>query len=158
LGTGGARSTIRGIIGVTTQSQGGEDVWAVADIFLKCAIRSLYGGCMLIPRKDEGLRVFLQLTEEDLQILEESKKQSANKGLQNNEAFKLSILSNLRLKRPFFFKCYNTYYAYVLIGEKSKCLFYLYNSSASSLYSFASTIQTWKKLFLTNLLKKRKRR
>jgi hypothetical protein len=33
---------------------------------------------MLIPRKDEGLCVFLQLIQEDLQILKESKKQSDN--------------------------------------------------------------------------------
>lgn len=60
LGTDGARSMIRRMTGVTTQSEGGEDVWAVADIFLntnfpdthrRVAIRSPYGGCMLIPRK-----------------------------------------------------------------------------------------------------------
>lgn len=98
LGTDGARSVIRKIAGVTTQSQGGEDVWAVADIFpntdfpdyrRRCAIRSPYGGCMLIPRKDEGLRVFLQLTQDDLEMLEDAKNHSAKKGLQNNEAFKL---------------------------------------------------------------------
>jgi phenol 2-monooxygenase len=116
LGTDGARSTIRRMTGVTTQSQGGEDVWAVADVFLntdfpdcrrRVAIRSPYGGCMLIPRKDEGLRVFLQLTQEDLQVLDESKKQSATKGLQNNEAFKLlDIVQSQAQKvlRPYKFE------------------------------------------------------
>ena len=97
LGTDGARSMIRRIAGVTTQSQEGEDVWAVADIFLntdfpdyrrRCAIRSPHGGCMLIPRKDDGLCVFLQLTPEDVKMLE-AKKQSTNECLQNNGAFKL---------------------------------------------------------------------
>jgi phenol 2-monooxygenase (NADPH) len=101
---------MRRIAGVTTQSQGGEDVWAVADIFLntdfpdyrrRCAIRSPYGGCMLIPRKDEGLRVFLQLTQEDLQILEEPKNQSANNGLQNNEAFKLFDIVQPQAQKAF---------------------------------------------------------
>ena len=44
---------------------------------------------MLILRKYEGLRAFLQLTSEDAQMLDEAKKQSSTQGLQNNEAFKL---------------------------------------------------------------------
>ena len=62
---------------------------------------------MLIPRKDEGLRVFLQLTQEDLQMLDESKKQSATKRLQNNEAFKLlDIVQSQAQKvlRPYKFE------------------------------------------------------
>jgi len=116
LGTDGARSTIRRMTGVTTQSQGGEDVWAVADVFLntnfpdtrrRVAIRSPYGGCMLIPRKDEGLRVFLQLTPENVQMLDEAKKQSASQGLHSNEAFKLLdiVQSQARkLLRPYKFE------------------------------------------------------
>ena len=102
--------------GATTQSQGGEDIWAVADVFLntnfpdtrrRVAIRSPYGGCMLIPRKDEGLRVFLQLTPENVQMLDEAKKQSASQGLHSSEAFKLlDIVQSQaqKLLRPYKFE------------------------------------------------------
>ncbi|PYH89383.1 hypothetical protein BO71DRAFT_434849 [Aspergillus ellipticus CBS 707.79] len=59
--------------------RGGEDVWAVADVYVdtnfedyrrRCAIRTPQGGCMLIPRKDEGLRIFLQVDEKGLADLE----------------------------------------------------------------------------------------
>ncbi|KAJ5884749.1 hypothetical protein N7495_009259 [Penicillium taxi] len=58
---------------------GGEDVWAVADVFVDtkfpdyrrhCAIRTLDGGCMLIPRKDEGLKIFQPVDEKNQEILD----------------------------------------------------------------------------------------
>ncbi|PMD43046.1 hypothetical protein L207DRAFT_542465 [Hyaloscypha variabilis F] len=98
---------------------GGEDVWAVADVFLntnfpdtrrRVAIRSPYCGCMLIPRKDDGLHVFLQLTPEDVQMLDEAKKQSASQGLHSSEAFKLLDIAQSqaqKLLRPY--KIVNTF-------------------------------------------------
>ncbi|ETS84835.1 hypothetical protein PFICI_02860 [Pestalotiopsis fici W106-1] len=70
LGADGARSATRKATGIKTTSQGGEVEWAVADVLVdtnfpdyrrRCAIQTPDGGCMLIPRKDEGLRIFLQV-------------------------------------------------------------------------------------------------
>ncbi|KZF18993.1 hypothetical protein L228DRAFT_257285 [Xylona heveae TC161] len=72
LGSDGARSATRKATGVQSSFRGSEDVWAVADVYVdtnfpdyrrRCAIRTPHGGCMLIPRKDEGLRIFLQIGE-----------------------------------------------------------------------------------------------
>jgi phenol 2-monooxygenase len=62
---------------------------------------------MLITRKDEGLRVFLQLTPEDVQMLDEAKKQSASQGLHSSKAFKLlNIVQSQaqKLLRPYKFE------------------------------------------------------
>ncbi|TQV90676.1 hypothetical protein V2A60_006888 [Cordyceps javanica] len=72
LGCDGARSATRRAAGIrsSTIAGGGEHVWAVADVHVdtdfldyrrRCAIQTPDGGCMLIPRKDEGLRIFLQI-------------------------------------------------------------------------------------------------
>ncbi|EED24195.1 conserved hypothetical protein [Talaromyces stipitatus ATCC 10500] len=72
LGSDGARSAIRQATGVQSSSRGSEDAWAVVDVYVdtkfpdyrrRCAIRTPDGGCVLIPRKDEGLRIFLQIDE-----------------------------------------------------------------------------------------------
>lgn len=60
---------------------------------------------MPIPRKDEGLRV-LQLTPEDVQMLDEAKKQSASQSLQGSKAFQLldTVQSQApKLLRPYKF-------------------------------------------------------
>lgn len=80
LGADGARSSTRGSAGFSASCQGGEHVWAVADVFVKTdfpdhrcrvVIRTKKGGCMLIPRKDDGVRVFTQMTDEDLETLQQ---------------------------------------------------------------------------------------
>lgn len=82
LGTDGARSSTRTSMGFAASSQGGEHVWAVADVLVKtdfpdhrCRVvirTKSKGGCMLIPRKDNGIRMFAQITEADAQSLKES--------------------------------------------------------------------------------------
>ncbi|GKZ27206.1 hypothetical protein AbraIFM66951_005111 [Aspergillus brasiliensis] len=98
LGTDGARSATRRATGVQSSSQGGEDVWAVADVYVdtnfpdcrrRCAIRTPDGGCMLIPRKDEGLRIFLQVDEKSQEHLD-ANGASAQDALTGNSAFKLT--------------------------------------------------------------------
>ncbi|CAK38201.1 hypothetical protein CBS115989_3659 [Aspergillus niger] len=98
LGTDGARSATRRATGVQSSSQGGEDVWAVADVYVdtnfpdyrrRCAIRTPDGGCMLIPRKDEGLRIFLQVDEKSQEHLDENGA-SGQDALTGNSAFKLT--------------------------------------------------------------------
>ncbi|GIK01968.1 hypothetical protein Aspvir_006011 [Aspergillus viridinutans] len=73
-GCDGARSATRQATGIQSSSQGGQDVSAVADVYVdtdlpdyrrRCAIRTPDGGCMLIPHKDEGLRIFLQVDEKN---------------------------------------------------------------------------------------------
>lgn len=99
LGADGARSVTRKTAGIHSSSQGGEDVWAVADVYVdtdfpdyrrRCAIRTPQGGCMLIPRKDEGLRIFLQVDEESQELLKETNGQRALGALQENSAYKLT--------------------------------------------------------------------
>ncbi|KAJ5624996.1 hypothetical protein N7510_001305 [Penicillium lagena] len=98
LGCDGARSATRQITGVKSSSQGGEDVWAVADVYVdtdfpdyrrRCAIQTSDGGCMLIPRKDEGLRIFLQVDAKNKEVLDASGNQP-REHLYDNSAFKLS--------------------------------------------------------------------
>ncbi|EGX91504.1 FAD binding domain protein [Cordyceps militaris CM01] len=78
LGCDGARSATRREAGIQSSSQGGEHVWAVADVYAetdfldyrrRCAIQTPDGGCMLIPRKDEGVRIFLQVDSADVDAL-----------------------------------------------------------------------------------------
>ncbi|KXG47494.1 Monooxygenase, FAD-binding [Penicillium griseofulvum] len=98
LGSDGARSATRRASGIQSSSQGGEDVWAVADVYVdtnfpdyrrRCAIRTPDGGCMLIPRKDEGLRIFLQVDEKNQESLDASKSHVQDL-LSDNSAFKLT--------------------------------------------------------------------
>ncbi|KAJ5642739.1 MonooxygenaseFAD-binding [Penicillium lividum] len=98
LGSDGARSATRRATGVQSSSQGGEDVWAVADVYVdtnfpdyrrRCAIRTPDGGCMLIPRKDEGLRIFLQVDEKNQEILD-ADRHRAQDALCEHSAFKLT--------------------------------------------------------------------
>lgn len=79
LGSDGARGATRKAMGFTKHYQGGDSVWAVADVLVKTdfpdyrcrvVIRSQKGGCMLVPRKNNGVRIFVQLTEADLQHLD----------------------------------------------------------------------------------------
>lgn len=66
-------------------------VWAVADVFVetdfpdyrcRSVIRSEKGGCMLIPRKDNGMRIFTQIGDEDVIKLKEA---SANTAPPSNQ-------------------------------------------------------------------------
>ncbi|KAL8737786.1 MAG: hypothetical protein Q9181_001349 [Wetmoreana brouardii] len=66
----GAQSIVRHIAGIRWQPTGADEVWAVADLWAetnfpdirrRSAIWSLTGGCMLIPNRDNGFRVYVQL-------------------------------------------------------------------------------------------------
>lgn len=100
LGADGARSATREATGVQTTSQGGEVAWAVADVLVdtdfpdyrrRCAIQTPDGGCMLIPRKDEGLRIFLQITDDAGPATERNGNVPHNT-LLDDDAFKLTRL------------------------------------------------------------------
>jgi phenol 2-monooxygenase (NADPH) len=100
LGADGARSATREATGVQTTSQGGEVAWAVADVLVdtdfpdyrrRCAIQTPDGGCMLIPRKDEGLRIFLQITD-DAGPATERNGNAPHNTLLDDDAFKLTRL------------------------------------------------------------------
>ncbi|KAI9825538.1 MAG: hypothetical protein M1819_000530 [Sarea resinae] len=99
LGSDGARGTTRKVTGVQSSFQGGEDVWAVADVYVdtdfpdyrrRCAIRTPHGGCMLIPRKDEGLRIFLQLDEINQALLSPANSHQGRDALCEDRAYKLT--------------------------------------------------------------------
>jgi phenol 2-monooxygenase len=108
LGADGARSATRKIAGIPHSSQGGDHVWAVADVYIdtdfpdyrrRCAIRTPHGGCMLIPRKDEGLRVFLQMDEHQTQAVNNHKPENF---LQENSAFKLTKLVQSHIHKVIY--------------------------------------------------------
>ncbi|KAE8351714.1 FAD binding domain-containing protein [Aspergillus coremiiformis] len=99
LGTDGARSATRKATGIQSSSQGSEDVWAVADVYLdtnfpdyrrRCVLRTPQGGCMLIPRKDEGLRMFLQLDERSQSLISGAKRPQSQSSLHMDSAYRLT--------------------------------------------------------------------
>ncbi|KAL8730461.1 MAG: hypothetical protein Q9166_004099 [cf. Caloplaca sp. 2 TL-2023] len=78
IGADGAGSIVRHIAGVHQQHNGGEEVWAVADVWAetdfpdirrRSAVWSPNGGCILIPNKDNGFRVYVQLQAKHLDLL-----------------------------------------------------------------------------------------
>ena len=79
LGADGAGSIVRHITGVSWQPNGGEEVWAVADVWAetdfpdirrRSAVWSSHGGCMLVPNPENGFRIYFQLERKDLDILD----------------------------------------------------------------------------------------
>ena len=79
LGADGAASIVRHVAGVHQQPNGGEEVWAVADVWAesdfpdirrRCAVWSAHGGCMLIPNRENGFRIYFQLQGQDLSLLD----------------------------------------------------------------------------------------
>ncbi|KAL9046642.1 MAG: hypothetical protein Q9214_000569 [Letrouitia sp. 1 TL-2023] len=79
LGSDGAASIVRHVAGISRQPNGGEEVWAVADVWAetdfpdirrRCAVWSAHGGCMLIPGKENGFRIYAQLQANDLKLLD----------------------------------------------------------------------------------------
>ncbi|GAB7354572.1 hypothetical protein MBLNU459_g5022t2 [Dothideomycetes sp. NU459] len=101
LGTDGARSMTRRSIGAQTISNDGQDTWAVADVLLdtdfpdrrrRCAIRTPSGSCMLIPRKDEGMRIFLQLDEDEVARLDACSSTAKNAVLNPHTAESAQLL------------------------------------------------------------------
>lgn len=81
IGADGAGSIVRHVAGSSRQSSGGEEVWAVADVWAdtdfpdirrRSAVWSSNGGCMLIPNTDDGFRVYIQLQAKHLHMLDGS--------------------------------------------------------------------------------------
>ncbi|KAI4202502.1 MAG: hypothetical protein LQ346_001965 [Caloplaca aetnensis] len=81
IGADGAESIVRHIAGLYRQPNGGEEVWAVADVFAdtefpdirrRSAVWSTNGACMLIPNKDSGFRVYVQLQAKHVNLLDAS--------------------------------------------------------------------------------------
>ena len=79
IGADGAGSIVRHIAGIRWHSNGGEEIWAVADVWAdtdfpdirrRSAVWSSNGGCMLIPNKDNGFRVYIQLQPKQISILD----------------------------------------------------------------------------------------
>ena len=78
LGTDGATSTTRRLMGLESNTYGPDDIWCVADLKLntdfpdvrrRCAIRSPAGGIMMIPNPRDGNRIYTQLNVADLASL-----------------------------------------------------------------------------------------
>lgn len=122
LGADGARSATRRIAKVATESRphaiaasSSETVWAVADVLLttdfpdyrrRAVIKSRAGGCMLIPRKDSGLRVFVQLDAADVAMLDACSGGDDNGGATRDESFQLLNVIQSRAQKvlaPFRF-------------------------------------------------------
>ncbi|KAL9014720.1 MAG: hypothetical protein Q9173_000643 [Seirophora scorigena] len=79
IGADGAGSIVRHIAGLRRKPNGDEEVWAVADVWAhtdfpdarrRAAVWSSNGGCMLIPNKDNGMRVYVQLQRKHLNVLD----------------------------------------------------------------------------------------
>ena len=70
LGCDGAFSLVRHVESIQWRSQGGFEMWAVADLWAEtdfpdirrhCNIWSPHGNCILLPNKENGFRVYTQL-------------------------------------------------------------------------------------------------
>lgn len=79
IGSDGAASKTRSLLGFDSETHGNDDVWCVADLHLdtdfpdvrrRCAIRSQKGGIMLIPNPRDMNRIYTQLNTTDLAIVE----------------------------------------------------------------------------------------
>ncbi|KAJ3852796.1 FAD binding domain-containing protein [Lentinula lateritia] len=75
LGADGAHSWVRKCIGIAMQGEQTEYVWGVVDLVPdtdfpdvrnKCAIHSNNGSCMVIPREDDKIRLYIQLDGKDV--------------------------------------------------------------------------------------------
>ncbi|KAJ4479624.1 FAD binding domain-containing protein [Lentinula edodes] len=75
LGADGAHSWVRKYMGIAMQGEQTEYVWGVVDLVPdtnfpdvrnKCAIHSNNGSCMIIPREDDKIRLYIQLDGKDV--------------------------------------------------------------------------------------------
>ena len=79
LGSDGAGSIVRHIAGARMQTEGNQDVWVVADVHVKtefpdirrhCVVWSAQSVCALIPNIENGVRICVQLSPEDINRLD----------------------------------------------------------------------------------------
>lgn len=79
LGSDGARGIVRHIAGVQVQAQGRHEIWAVADVLADtnfpdirrhCVLSSAQRVCTLIPNGQDGVRICVQLSPEDIDRLD----------------------------------------------------------------------------------------
>lgn len=82
LGCDGARSRVRGVLGIGSAINESRFSWAVADTCVKsdfpdirrrCTIRTENGNLMIVPQANKGLRIYTLLSEEDVATLSASK-------------------------------------------------------------------------------------
>ncbi|KAF8826089.1 hypothetical protein HHX47_DHR6000683 [Lentinula edodes] len=75
LGADGAHSWVRKYMGIAMEGEQTEYVWGVVDLVPdtdfpdvrnKCAIHSNNGSCMIIPREDDKIRLYIQLDGKDV--------------------------------------------------------------------------------------------
>ncbi|KAH8689365.1 hypothetical protein BGW36DRAFT_390730 [Talaromyces proteolyticus] len=94
IGSDGAASKTRQILGFDSQTHGNDDVWCVADLHLdtdfpdvrrRCAIRSQKGGIMLIPNPRDMNRIYTQLNTADLAIVEDGHNNGVNGDATNGD-------------------------------------------------------------------------
>lgn len=78
LGCNGGRSPVRQRLAIESSIHQTNESWVVADVYTKtnfpdarrrCAIRTEQGSLMLIPIADNGIRLYILLTEEDETLL-----------------------------------------------------------------------------------------
>lgn len=78
LGCDGAGSLVRHVEGIPWHFQGGSEIWAVADVWAEtdfpdirrhCTVWSPHGSCMLMPNRDNGFRVYTQLSLDEVNSL-----------------------------------------------------------------------------------------
>lgn len=79
LGSDGARSIVRHIAGVQVLAQGSHEVWAVADVLADtdfpdirrhCVVWSAQRVCTLMPNSQDGIRICVRLSPEDINQLD----------------------------------------------------------------------------------------
>lgn len=106
IGTDGAMSAVRGVLGVTASVHKTTDVWIVADTFTRtnfpdhrrrCNIRTDVGSSMLIPNANNGLRIYTLLNEEDAAELSVSRYEGKGTEVKNSTTL-VEILSR-RIKK-----------------------------------------------------------
>ncbi|KAI0675863.1 FAD binding domain-containing protein [Trametes maxima] len=75
LGADGAHSWVRKELGITLDGEQTDYIWGVVDmvpdsdfpdIRCKCAVHSNNGSCMIIPREDDIIRLYIQLSDRDV--------------------------------------------------------------------------------------------
>ncbi|KAE9394654.1 hypothetical protein BT96DRAFT_923415, partial [Gymnopus androsaceus JB14] len=75
LGTDGAHSWVRKYLGISMEGEQSQYVWGVVDLVPdtdfpdirnKCAIHSNNGSCMIIPREEDKVRLYIQLDGKDV--------------------------------------------------------------------------------------------
>uniref|UniRef100_A0A093UWV5 Phenol 2-monooxygenase n=1 Tax=Talaromyces marneffei PM1 TaxID=1077442 RepID=A0A093UWV5_TALMA len=94
IGSDGAASKTRSLLGFGSKTHGNDDVWCVADCYLdtnfpdvrrRCAIRSKQGGIMLIPNPRDMNRIYTQLDTTDLDIVENGGLNGVNGDISNGD-------------------------------------------------------------------------